>query len=207
MFRAVGLAYVFALHVVLALMIANTQIAPKMRAWLVSSGAIDYVTPRHSIIFLGDSITAAMPEIPGAVNYGVPQQSSAQLLARLPRYRSIDSARAVYLLIGINDLVRNEPLRVDELAAAIPPSVPLVWSGIMPTSHLTVTAESIEAANAAIQRACATRGNCRFVDTRGIVKPGAFKPDGLHLSDVGYRAWLEALGLNHVYLTNSTSGG
>ena len=137
--------------------------------------------PRAETILLGDSITMGL-RMKGAANWGLSGRTATELVQWLHEHPL--GERRVFLLIGVNDLIRGLPLdaALSSLSYLLPRN--LVWSGIMPTDR--VAPERIERANATIRRLCA--GRARFVDT-SFMQPHHFR-DGLHPNEAGYAAWL-----------------
>ena len=107
-------------------------------------------------------------------------------------------------MVGTNDIWRGKtvglPERLDRLAAALPPGVPLVWSGIPPGRDFRFDLDEARIANKVIQALCAARPGCEYVDTWALLADDKGEPidhcfvsDGVHLSGDGYRVWLEAV--------------
>lgn len=152
-------------------------------------------------VFLGDSITAGLIQSriePRSINLGIGGQTSAQLLARIPTYRGLEGASVVYLMIGINDIWQGKAsdlkTTIPDLARAIPANTPVVWSAIAPTTHEDMNVQA-RSANELIKQTCASRGNCRYVDTWAALTglgSSAFT-DGVHLSPSGYEALAQAI--------------
>lgn len=161
------------------------------------------------IVFLGDSLTEAgewgewFPDAP-VLNRGVAGDVSAGVLARLDS--AIKAPRAVFLLIGTNDLGFGVPPaeivdNVCETLAAIDrraPGTRVYLQSVMPRS--ADYSSDIRLLNAEYRRlASAARGEVVFVDLwpaladpDGTLRRG-FTSDGLHLTGAGYRAWLEVI--------------
>lgn len=190
--------YLLLLHLALAALLIKTNVAarlgltaPQENPHIVNMRGIhswrEQTMPDGAAVFLGDSLTerlATAAVAPNSVNFGASWQTSAQLLASMPK--SLNRAGAVYLLIGTNDIVskKQEGLvdRLASIAAAIPPGTPLVWTGIM-------LAEA-DQTNAAIQWICKSRQPCTYVPP--LTDSSAFD-DGVHLSIAGYGQWIAAL--------------
>lgn len=144
----------------------------------------DWTVPEGAAVFLGDSITAGLAAVavePRAVNFAIGGQTSTDLLHRLPA--SLPRAGKVYLMVGVNDLLRGER---ETLNANLPrilsalPDVPLVWTGVMRDDPI----------NARIRSLCAKRPQCRYVEPP--TDPALFV-DGVHLNAAGYREWVVRL--------------
>lgn len=205
------ISYAILLHALLAL----TVIKP---AWLMKAlgrtdqhhaqmlvihSRIDPSVPDKASIFLGDSIieglaTAAVA--PNSVNFGIGRQTTDKLLESIKRYKSIDRASEIYLLIGINDFLQNKKEglqgRLQEISKSIPLEKRLIWSGIMPTlPNKIVSPTEIQLVNKYIKELCDIRARCVYVDTWEAIEPMREKAftDGIHLSPAGYKEWIKKL--------------
>ncbi|MCB1884911.1 MAG: hypothetical protein KDG89_13095 [Geminicoccaceae bacterium] len=151
-----------------------------------------------SIVFLGDSHIRRLDlsHLPyPTVNLSVPGETSARLLARLPHYRSLRTARAIVLGVGVNDLMYRESqayaLNVEQIVRFLPPHTPLVVKSVMPVdegSQGVFKNEDVAALNADLRRLCDARPRCIFVDVAPAVQDdtGALAAerhdgDGIHL--------------------------
>ena len=169
---------------------------------IVYHQAMDALIPDGATIFLGDSITQGLATTaisPASVNYGIGSATSAELLANLTKYHSLQRASAIFLLIGINDLGSEKSAglteRFEAIVAALPNEVPLIWSGIMPTYSDNIDPAAIESANQVIRKLCSARDKCAYVDTHAIFSTGGstlFR-DGVHPNDQGYAKWIATL--------------
>lgn len=182
------------------------------RRWAQSQS--DPLVPEGAAIFLGDSITEAMPVdavAPYAVNYGIQWQTSVQLLESMKGYGSLNRAGVVFLNIGTNDVFRGADAsevrgRLQHVLDALPADRPLVWSGILPAK---AHAPTIQAVNATIRQMCAARGHCTYVDTWALMAcdgqqiEGYFQ-DGVHPTTAGYAVWVGEL---RRHLIASARGG
>lgn len=161
-------AYVIALHVLCAHLI-----------WR----AVKHRLPKRldGNVIIGDSLARGLP-MKGA-NCAISGATTAEVLAALP---NLSRAKHVYVLVGTNDLLYQEPVvdRLHALASRLPANV--TWTGI-PQSRL-IDAAKIDEANAAIRTICTSRG------FRFIPPPEGHTRDGLHLSAAAYAQWLEHLG-------------
>lgn len=214
--------YVFVLHLLIVGLVLKTDFIVRMKVkpdaspvnphvsnMLMYHRWMDEFIPDGSIIFLGDSLTQGLATTaiaPNTVNYGIGSENTAQLLEAIPSYRSLMSAKAIFLNIGINDFVQNlgsdTKQRHERIFARMPPDVPLVWSGILPARDKRIPLAEIVSANQNIAALCSSRKNCRYVDTWQLFadKDGQpidsmFLDDGTHLSHQGYAKWISALRL------------
>ena len=175
---------------------------------------------RAHVVMLGDSITEGgnwdewFADIP-IVNRGVGGEISGQVLARLPS--AIDRPRAVFLLVGTNDLSFDIPLQeithnVESILGAIEraaPGTPVVVQSVMPRG-LTYRDEILALNRCYRELVDAAPDNVRYLDLWPVLATpgGALKPeltqDSLHLNGKGYVEWTEAL---QPILTDITGGG
>lgn len=213
--RFLFFAYLTVLHLLLAGLVIATDVPGAIQHRLSGTAApnahvqrmvgyhatMEPFVPPGATIFLGDSITqglATTAVAPDSVNYGVGALTTRDLLNNLPVYRSLARSRAVFLMVGINDIgqgaTQGLPQRLREISEGLPADVPLVWSAIMPSLRPADRA-GIEAANTAIRALCSARRNCVFVDTGPLFSGGgaAFYEDKVHPNAAGYAAWIGAL--------------
>jgi lysophospholipase L1-like esterase len=157
----------------------------------------DALIPRGSALFFGDSLTqglAVNAVTPNAVNFGIGNQTAAELAEALPAYTSLARAGVVFVSIGTVDVHRGRTPDITAVARALP-DVPLVWSGLM------IGPDSV---NTAIRAACKAKPRCIFVDTASARH---FLADQVHLSTDGYRAWIELLRKAHAAQPLSSASG
>lgn len=161
---------------------------------------VDASTPPGSAVFIGDSLTMALPVsrvTDGAVNFGVGGQTSAEMLESLPS--SARTARVVFVMIGTNDILRERsaelPANYARTISEIPGRIVLTSP---PPSRLFPLSEARMASDAA-RKACASTPRCTFVDLQaamldhGAIKPGLLLEDGVHLSPAGVDLWVSLL--------------
>lgn len=197
--RKAAIGYLLLVHLALALAVARPAMFLRGLGLSEPFGerlheynlSVDATAPDGVAVFLGDSITRRLSVAavePRSINLGIGSQSVGELVERVPQYHSLPRASVIYLLIGTKDLQSGMP-DYAALAALLPPNVPLVWSGVMPS--VKVPPERLRAANAQIRALCEARPNCRFVDT-SFMQPQDFV-DGVHPNADGYRKWIAAL--------------
>ena len=158
---------------------------------------------------LGDSITEFgswdewFPETPIA-NRGIGGEISSQVRARL--YSAIDRPRAVFLLIGTNDLASAVPQleivqNVESIMVEIErvaPGTPVVLQSVMPRA-LAFRDEIIALNHRYRELVDAAPDHVRYLDLwPALATPeGALRPeltrDRLHLNGNGYAAWVKVL--------------
>lgn len=187
--RTLLIVYLLVIHAIVIGLLWRSDAGAKWRGLADSSTARileaqhrkDWTVPEGAPVFLGDSITAGLAAVavePRAVNFAIGGQTSTDLLHRLPA--SLPRAGKVYLMIGVNDLLRGERealnANLPRILAALP-DVPLVWTGVMRDDPI----------NARIRALCAKRPQCRYVEPP--TDPALFV-DGVHLNAAGYREWV-----------------
>jgi len=162
------------------------------------------------VVFLGDSITEWtawedwFPEL-RTMNRGIGGQAICDVIQRLDS--AIITPRAISLMIGTNDLhglgksrdVRVIIAQMDELIQRIQmlaPSSPLFINSVTPRS--THFRDRIVELNHGYSEIASRRG-AEFVDLWPALADGNgalfsnMTPDGLHLTDAGYKAWTDVL--------------
>jgi lysophospholipase L1-like esterase len=164
---------------------------------------------RGRMVMLGDSITEGgnwdewFPDSP-VVNRGIGGELSAQVLARLPT--AVDRPRAVFLLIGTNDLAFDIPQQeiahnVESILGTIErtaPGTPVVLQSVMPRA-LPFRDEILALNQRYRDLVAAAAGHVRYLDLwPALATPeGALRPelteDKLHLNGNGYAEWVGAL--------------
>jgi lysophospholipase L1-like esterase len=175
---------------------------------------VDGSADTGSVLVFGDSLVQGMnvnEVAENAINYGIGGDLIEGLTRRLPVYRSWSRARAVVVAIGTNDLAAHEAAAAtadyERLSERVSRTVPLVMSAVLPVDERIPgccdrfrTNGEIRKLNEGIERICAARPDCLFVDptadlvdASGNLRPEFHEGDGLHLSPAGYRPWVSAL--------------
>jgi len=91
-----------------AVLVQQWQAGTYYQARLAQQLAVDSMAPEGAVVLLGDSIIErldATAVAPAALNFGIAGDTSRGLLKRLARYTSLAKAQAIFLEIGINDLL------------------------------------------------------------------------------------------------------
>lgn len=221
--KAALAAYLVLLHVVVGMALVKTDLLsraaislglvtpaqpdsePLIAAWRAFHGAIDPSVPQGATLFLGDSITLAMPVkdvTPLAVNYGIGRQRSDQLIVSMDTYASLRRASRVVVMIGTNDLLQGRDAgieaRYQTILGKIPGQTPVVMIGVPPLTPDTealrgvIKDDRVRAAVTSAQRACAARPTCHFISAydalrdTGSNRPVGLQSDGIHLTAQGY---------------------
>ena len=164
--------------------------------------------PVHAdVVMLGDSLTegagwrAMLPGI-DVTNQGIVGDTTVGLLLRIDLAKRA-SPRVVALMIGVNDLLTDQP--VDEVHAryakaiselASPGRCIIVQSTLLTRRGATVNA-AISHLNQRLAQTCA-EGKCSFVDLNADLAPDGelasdATVDGIHLTARGYTLWRDAL--------------
>ena len=136
----------------------------------------------------------------------------ADVIQRLPVYKSLNYAGAIVLSVGFNDLRYHAQPEIiadyKRLLAALPEGVPLVMSAILPIDETAPEfrrwpgrqKKNIVKLNSALRVLCAARPKCDLADAGPMLVDGAGRlaaenhvPDGVHLSAAGYKIWSNAL--------------
>lgn len=159
------------------------------------------------ILFIGHSLIEFFDwqkRFPGhsAVNLGVAGETTEGLLARLEKIiRACPSADLIFLMTGLNNIAMDDFDFLDsyheiiqKLSSAYPKARIFVNS-ILPTRLEFIDNGAIESSNRAIRK-IADESKAGFIDAyalfvdsnNGPIK-AYFSPDGVHLSDSGYRVW------------------
>ena len=164
-----------------------------------------------SVIFLGDSITqglnvAAVTD--KAINYGIGMDTSIGLLQRIPQYQSLNKASVIVVAIGINDFLRakRSPSEVlsnyTQILDRLPTNTPIILQAPFPVDEahgLAGTNIKISNLNTSLQGLAKQRNyslinlQMLYSDKHGNLKDELHTGDGIHLSNKGYKLWIEAL--------------
>lgn len=163
------------------------------------------------IVFLGDSHLQglAVSEVSAdAVNFGIGGDTSAALLARLPDYQAVRSAKAIVLVIGTNDLSRRDN---DQIIANLKqllvnlPTVPVLLSTILPVDdrgqpQLANRVPRLLSLRTSFAEICTAHTGCQLLDSFTLFadESGRFanqwhEADGIHLNAAGYAHWQQAI--------------
>lgn len=175
-------------------------------------GYMDGSVPAGAVLFIGDSITQGLcvaAVCDRGVNYGIGSDTTLGVIERLPKYGSVDRARAVVVAIGVNDLSRRDNAAILEnyrrIAGEVSGRAPLLFSAVLPLDERVNPGNAgvnarIRELNRGLAEICAETGGCRLVDVAGVLADGTggLAPehhvgDGVHLSDLGYALWIDGL--------------
>jgi lysophospholipase L1-like esterase len=173
---------------------------------------VDEMLPSNVVLFVGDSSIQGLDVssvTEQGVNFGIGGDTVAGVLARIGTYRSLDSASALVLAVGYNDLkIRENHEIVSEmgrLLVALPPKLKVVCCGVYPTDERIRTEKwnrRIANLNRSYEQLCSARAGTVFVDfhpiladAAGNLQGGYGLDDGLHLSLAGRNAVVRELRL------------
>lgn len=160
------------------------------------------------IVMLGDSITQFgmwsewFPGTPMA-NRGIGGERSGDVLARL--HTAIDQPRAVFLLVGTNDLAAAIPEQqiaanvaaIVSTIARVSPATPVYVQSVMPRG--LVFRDEVRSLNERYREIAEAADRAHYLDLwPALATPeGALRAeltnDALHLNGAGYQAWVDVL--------------
>jgi lysophospholipase L1-like esterase len=173
------------------------------RRWATAFARSDARAKPGAIVFLGDSIMRELDTSSIArhtLNLAIPGETTARLLDRMERYRSIKTARGIVLGVGVNDLHwRPLPEAVANYAKIldlVPDGAPVLMMAVLPVDERVqrhFRNADIGELNRRLSQLCAEHKNCRFIDPTpsmrdetGNLRPSAHDGDGIHLSSLGH---------------------
>ncbi|MEM9213545.1 MAG: GDSL-type esterase/lipase family protein [Cyanobacteria bacterium P01_F01_bin.150] len=188
------------------------------------AGAVAGTAPENLNILLGDSISLWFPHelLPNGstwLNQGISGEGTVGLINRLGLI-SETKPKIIYLMIGINDLLRNvsdETLLANQQQIIqdlqeMHPEATIVVQTILPhagdritwegkESLLAISNERIQSLNQRL-RDIAETSNVEYLDLQPMFRDSNgnlrvdLTTDGLHLNDDGYRVWASALQMH-----------
>jgi lysophospholipase L1-like esterase len=223
--RALRWGYIVGLHLVLTVLIWRTDaielverklgrwVRPELdRAWyneVAFHRRIDEQLAPGGLLFIGDSLLRGLDVSRfgrPAANYAIGGDTTAGVLSRLETYRTIATASAVVVLIGVNDHAYRPPEstagNLGQIVKRIAASTPVVAIGLLPVDERKLGQGRnavLKQINAELAQACADLRRCRYVDTwPGLAPDGNLAADyhdgdGLHLSRAGYERLAAAI--------------
>lgn len=173
---------------------------------------LDGASTEGRVVFLGGSSFQGLDissVTPAGLNLSIGGDTLHGLTQRAAGYRSLASARAVLIHVGLNDLMRDcvqPPARIEDLLILVPAGTPIILLGVQGVREAGNgrrcgggLAGLIDAFNQKLLTACNSRGNCQFVynPVATTMDHNTMKalqePDGVHLSAHGYQALSNAL--------------
>jgi lysophospholipase L1-like esterase len=164
--------------------------------------------PKADLVMLGDSITAGgawTQRFPQAniVNLGVDGDTSAGIMSRLDDIVAREP-RVVFLMVGVNDLLRKVPVSLVESETQFIVSRllqyrirPIVQSTLLLARDEAGINGQIQLVNDRMREWCTER-KVTFVDLNAALSSGGrlrpeLSDDGLHLNSRGYAVWAELI--------------
>ncbi len=189
----------------------SPEITPHFKNMINYHQSVDDSLPDGVTVFIGDSITqglatAAVSEL--SVNYGIGSDTTVGVLERLPIYNSMETAKAIVIAIGVNDLSRRENHVIlenyDNILKRIPPQTNVVVSAVHPidekfasvkakNSRIRELNTSLEMLAEKYQNTIFTNSATKMGDIDGNLLPEYHIGDGVHLSSEGYEVWISKL--------------
>ncbi len=167
---------------------------------------------KGSVVFIGDSITqglAVSAVSPLSVNYGIGNDTTVGVLNRIGEYRALNSAKAVVLAVGVNDLKRRDSVEILENYTSILDKIPLgvkvIICAVKPVDGRIRqasgrTLQRIDLLNIGLKQLSDRLPNAQFltvndklVDNTGNLAKEYHIGDGVHLSAAGYEVWIKEL--------------
>jgi lysophospholipase L1-like esterase len=218
--------YILCLHILLLVMLVKSNFVTKMSyvvgalapeltthyyQMLASHKRMDATVPSNATVFIGDSITAGLATSAVAaysVNYGIGSDTTFGVLNRLPWYKSLHSANAIIIAIGVNDLPRRDNdsilLNYKKILDLLPHNTTVIVSAILPVDERVARLQAynsrITAINTALQHLVAQYSHTVFINCSdalqgadGNLSTAYHSGDGIHLSAAGYQTWINQL--------------
>lgn len=192
--------------------VGSSEITPFHKRIVRYHKRISGNVPAGAVQFIGDSFvqgfTVSAVATP-AVNYGIGGDTTVGMLARIPAYESLKTARAVVLLGGFNDLWHRGERKIivnfAQMLTLIPAGKPVILTGVFPIDPRVEPAfdgfnQRIMKLNQGLSEICAADSRCQFVDLgrelvdgAGFLNPDLHDGDGLHLNAAGNAVLISAL--------------
>ncbi|NVK86845.1 MAG: hypothetical protein HWE13_01900 [Gammaproteobacteria bacterium] len=164
----------------------------------------------NALVLLGDSLTEDLAEqdfFTHVVNYGIRQDTTYGLYLRVQQYERVQDARAIALLIGINDFWRGRDNKnivenIVKIIDLLPQDTPVVVFGLLPVDERKGWQgwnQRIKQVNASIEVQLKGRGvvfdnlGAELIDQSGNLAPQYHVGDGVHLTSAAYKIWAQRL--------------
>lgn len=187
--------------------ISATELTPYYYELLAIQERQDLQVISGSTIMIGDSITQGLI-YPRFVNYGIGSDTTHGVLNRIEKYKSLNKAKNIILMIGVNDLKRRSDVEILqnylEILDKLPSSKLIVFS-ILPVNEEMVSKNPqmnnarIKKINQRIAELCSQK-KIKFIDLsefyldeNGFLDKKYHVGDGIHLNDDGYKIWIKHL--------------
>lgn len=167
---------------------------------------LDRASSNGRIVFLGSSTFQGLDTsaiTPLGLNLSTGSDTLSNLVRRASDYRSLATARAVVINIGLNDLMQtcHQPeTKMQSLLALVPTATPIVLVGIQAVTAARKPAACdgvplsvlISGFNDQLLQACNDRKRCQFIENPIVfslddaTRREMMETDGIHLSPAGY---------------------
>ncbi len=163
-------------------------------------------------LFIGDSHIQSLCTsciVDGAINFGIGRDTSLGVLKRLSFYHSVQTARSVFLSVGINDFKYRSVDEVGEnykrILEIIPRNVDVYVNAVWPVNpeidaRWKGYRERIDTLNSVLEQLCDSYPNCLYVDmtnelsdSDGYLRAAMQTGDGIHLNARGGREVIRIL--------------
>ncbi len=170
---------------------------------------VDKNVKNGSVIFIGDSLIQGMAVTsvtPNAVNFGIGEDTTLGVLARIKHYDSIETTKQLVIAIGHNDLKYRTPViiakNIENIILSVPRTIPITLSAILPITEQFVSYTSnaqIAQLNQHVALMASKFPNVNFININDkLMDDSGLKAifhlgDGVHLSKKGYHVWLTSL--------------
>lgn len=186
------------------------EINDQYRTMAIFQARVGKNLPSNAVLFIGDSHIqglAVSAITAHAVNYGIGNDTTVGVMARLPGEKLLTRSRAVVLAIGFNDLRYRDNraiiANIVKILQRIPETTKVVLCAIFPVGKMVSVNsdynERIVGINASMQRLPSRYANVTYLSifddltSDGILKPEYHLNDGIHLSPKGYDVWINQL--------------
>ena len=167
---------------------------------------LDRASGEGRVVFLGSSTFQGLDIsaiTPIGLNLSIGGDTLSGLIKRSSEYRSLSTARAIVINIGLNDLLQNCALpevRFSDLVARAPKNTPVVLVGVQELMTINGSASCgknqlaslVVSLNARLTDACNELPLCQFIpnpvafDMNQATRAALLEKDGIHLSPLGY---------------------
>lgn len=187
--------------------ISATELTPYYYELLAIQERQDLQVTPGSTIMIGDSITQGLI-YPRFVNYGIGSDTTYGVLNRIEKYKSLNEAKNIILMIGVNDLKRRSDAEILQNYHKILdrlPSDKLVVFSILPVNEEMIS-KNPQMSNARIKKInqgaaeLCSKKKIKFIDLselyldeNGFLDKKYHVGDGIHLNNKGYKIWIKHL--------------
>lgn len=225
--RKLTTPYWIFLHFVIAFLVIKTDFIDKVKLKLGFPGTeisefylemahyhqrIDQSLFANSVLFIGDShIQSLYVQMEGlrSANFGIGNDTTIGVRKRLPNYQALNTAQAVVLQIGINDLeyrsVRQTLQSYEQLLQQLPNNSTILLNAVFPVSEAIISDGrrwnlEVSQLNIGLQALCNGIDQCHylnvgevFLDSNGDLSEMFHLGDGVHLNKLANEIWRSAI--------------